>query len=312
MRPVGLSRAFLVRALMASRRGTLSRPVRHASSGAESADSSSAGIGPYFFMGLTGLTAGLGVWQLVRYQGKVGMVENRSKSLDEPLVDISAGVASDARFADVPSDSFHRVCVQGKFEAASTVRLAPRSPPPDMPRHLSGSSSANGAGYGLVTPLTRSDGSHVLVFRGWVPAETAPPTPPAGTVKVSGVVRASEPGNAFSHRELSTSRDGMPQLSLLDKEQAARAVGLGAEESKRVLLVEAVEPFPDKDSKAPWPVTRQWADLSGSTITPSTHLVYAATWLTLAACAGLITTKRFGKATQVAGGVARRGGRKYV
>nr|WP_307235057.1 SURF1 family protein [Pararhizobium capsulatum] len=58
-----------------------------------------------------------------------------------------------------------------------------------------------GAGFWVVTPLTRSDGTTILINRGFVPPDRRDPTTrskaPTGDLTVTGLLRLSEPGGAF-------------------------------------------------------------------------------------------------------------------
>ena len=111
-----------------------------------------------------------------------------------------------------------RVSISGTFDYSREVRITPRPAPKDAPQHLVPPTATGG--YLAITPLVRSDGTSVLVIRGWVPhsasgsrgagkgsdGETggdhawgphdASATGPSGVLTVTGVLR--EPENVSS------------------------------------------------------------------------------------------------------------------
>ena len=128
-----------------------------------------------------------------------------------------------------------------------------------------------GPGYWVVTPLRTTGGFTVLVNRGFVPPEQRSPgtrsqPPPAGRVRIVGLLRMSEPGG----RLLSANRPGEDRWYSRD---------VGAIAARRD--VGPVAPyFVDADATgAPggWP-------RGGLTVVSfaNNHLAYAATWLALA------------------------------
>ncbi len=140
-----------------------------------------------------------------------------------------------------------------------------------------------GAGYWVLTPLRMSDGSTVLINRGFVPPEhreraaheAAAPTAPA---TVTGLLRMTEPGGAFlRHNDPADNR-----WYSRDVQAIARARGLG-----RVApyFIDA-EPAGgaargDRTAAAP---SSAAAPVAGLTVIQfhNSHLVYVITWYTLA------------------------------
>lgn len=221
--------------------------------------------------------------------------------------------------------AYRRVVVAGGSLARDVpvAVLTPRTPPPGLPGYLL--THAN-AGRQLVAPLTRRDGTRVLLLAGFVPSDVAlpaghvlptallapaasgSPRPLAGLLQ--GVVRRSEtpgqwgavnsPGSGgMQGGELAGGRP----FSFIDVPALAAACGLNASCGDVTdVLIEVVAPFPPapvaggaKDAAAQaatWPVTRQAPQFT-SLITPSTHLIYAATWLTLATVGAVLTRQRF-------------------
>lgn len=125
--------------------------------------------------------AGLGIWQVERLAWKnslVAAVETRSTAAP---VDLDA-VDWDA--IDPATSEYQRVAVMGRFGSNDT---------------LSQAVTTYGGGFWVMTPLVLQDGRTVLVNRGFVTAaqRDAGIERPAGTVEVTGLLRASEPEGGF-------------------------------------------------------------------------------------------------------------------
>ncbi len=134
----------------------------------------------------------LGRWQWSRY---------------ELRHEINARIASTAAPVEfTPSlTEWTRVTVTGQYDPELEVLVRNRT-------------VGGKVGYEVLTPLRLADGSAVMVDRGWVPFHESGPAalpsvlpPPAGTVTISGRVRASEAG---------------PRLELRDGHWQARRIGL--------------------------------------------------------------------------------------
>lgn len=70
-------------------------------------------------------------------------------------------------------------------------------------------STKDGSGYWILTPLRRADGSIVLVNRGFAPDgwcnfKGQCPAPPTGEATVTGLLRISEPSGLFRHNDPAT------------------------------------------------------------------------------------------------------------
>lgn len=96
-----------------------------------------------------------------------------------------------------PEQEWTRVTATGQYDADATVVVRYQT-------------RAGESGVDLVTPLVTSDGTAVLVDRGWVgtdntgasPADL--PAPPAGTVTVEGYVRSDATGRSTAVEDAST------------------------------------------------------------------------------------------------------------
>lgn len=209
--------------------------------------------------------------------------------------------------------------------ASFPVQLTPRTAPENLPTFLSRLTTAH-AGRQVAVPLVRRDGSRVVGILGWVPSDIPIPTPlslpPSGEGVIQGVLRHTDTrkvlGVPGTGEEGGGGKAGAGVYAFLDTQTLARHFGLKEERGDVMdAVVEVVAPFPTSPPfPAPssavgpplWPVTRQWEQLqSASLAPPHTHLVYAATWFTLALFGGFSTYGRMR-----ARGGAGRGARKFV
>jgi surfeit locus 1 family protein len=157
-----------------------------------------------------------------------------------------------------------------------------------------------GAGYWVMTPLRRADGAVVLVNRGFVPADRRDPTTwgtQAGPLptSVTGLLRISEPGGGFLRANDAASGRWYSR----DVQAIAAAYGL-----------RDVAPYFIDAEKTPG---ASGLPVAGLTVTsfPNNHLVYAATWYTLAlmlaAAAALITVRSLRRQRLPEDGASRSG-----
>ncbi|MCC7265933.1 MAG: SURF1 family protein [Caulobacteraceae bacterium] len=217
-------------------------------------------------LALAAAFAALGVWQVERLQWKralIARVEARLAAAPAPL----------PAFADwSPDDAYTRVTVSGVF-------LHDRETPVQAV-------TERGAGWWVVTPL-RTPMGLVLVNRGFAPTELkAPQSRPlgqaAGPVRVTGLLRASEPGGAFLRRNAPA--DG--RWYSRDVAAIARAKGLAGPVAPFFIDADATP------NAGGYPV-------GGLTVVRfrNSHLAYALTWfglcgLSLAGAAILIRSGR--------------------
>lgn len=205
--------------------------------------------------------AALGVWQLERRAWKLDLIARVEARIHAPprlLTDLSG--LSDA-------DAYRRVRLRGAFQNDRETLVQ--------------ALTERGAGWWVMTPL-RTPAGTVLVNRGFVPAlyrDPATRPPPSGTVEVTGLLRASEPGGGF----LRSNDPGSGRWYSRDVAAIARAHGLG----------EVAPVFIDAEATpgAGYPV-------GGLTVVAfrNAHLVYALTWFGLAALslAGAVIVWRTG------------------
>jgi surfeit locus 1 family protein len=137
-----------------------------------------------------------------------------------------------------------------------------------------------GAGYWVLTPLRTTDGSVLLVNRGFVPPEAREraarhDTETEGESTVTGLLRITEPGGSFlRHNDPAADR-----WYSRDVQAIATARGL---DGVAPYFVDA-EAQPQRADAAKPDAPRAWP-VGGLTVIsfPNNHLVYAFTWFALA------------------------------
>jgi surfeit locus 1 family protein len=140
---------------------------------------------------VVGLLVGLGQWQIERLgQVRTSNELLAARSQAEPI-DLSAN--SELVGRDASAFEFRRVTATGVFLPDEEVLQRNR-----VQRGFQG--------FDVLTPFALGDGTTLLVRRGWVPAtmDTPPVTdapPPAGVVRIEGVLEASVAQPRFGARD---------------------------------------------------------------------------------------------------------------
>lgn len=213
------------------------------------------------------LFIGLGTWQVYRLQWKLALIERVDGRIH--AAPVAAPDSSEWSSISAASDEYRHVSLSGVFLDSQTVRVQ--------------AATALGAGFWVVTPLRRPDGSIVLVNRGFVDPERAatPGSPQGRNVMLTGLLRITEPGGAFlRNNDPATGR------------WYSRDVQAIAQQQK---LADVAPYFVDADAV---PNADKTAPVAGLTVVAfhNNHLVYALTWYALAlmsafAAFGLLRTK---------------------
>lgn len=130
--------------------------------------------------------AGLGSWQVQRLFWKLDLiarVDQRIHAAPE-----TAPLAPEWRSIERDTDEYRRVTATGMFDHDKTVLVQ--------------AVTDRGAGFWVMTPLVRDDGSVLIVNRGFVPTDrrdradrTVGET--VGRIEVTGLLRLPEPEGAF-------------------------------------------------------------------------------------------------------------------
>jgi surfeit locus 1 family protein len=202
---------------------------------------------------------GLGTWQVERLQWKDGLIAERTaRTTAAPIALPRAGAPlSPGALADL---DYRRATAIGQFLHDREMYLAART-------------MQGAVGYQVITPLQRTDGSIVLVNRGWVPDDRKDPAKrPEGQVAtevtIEGAIRA--PG-----RQHWLQPDNEPEKNLwfwTDLDAMARHAGAAPERLVPVFLEAVAAPNPGG------------LPVGGQTRVnlPNDHLQYAITWYALA------------------------------
>ena len=190
---------------------------------------------------------GLGVWQVHRLHWKRDLIHQVDTRIHSP--------ARPAPPSAGPGDAYLRITAQGTFlhERATLVQA----------------STVRGAGFWVMTPLRTDQGFTLMVNRGFVPPEgRSSYVRPKGTVRVTGLLRLTEPGGGFL-------RANDP----VGDRWYSRDVA--AISHARALSGPVANYFVDQEQAAP----PRALPIGGLTMVsfPNNHLPYAVTWFVLAA-----------------------------
>ena len=188
----------------------------------------------------------LGVWQVERLAWKRDLIARVDARIHAAPVAAPASATS--------ADEYRRVRATGTFlhDRATLVQA----------------STVRGPGFWVLTPLRRPDGSILLVNRGFVPHDARTRyARPAGTVRITGLLRLTEPGGGF----LRSNDPAADRWYSRDVAAIAAARALPA----------TADYFIDADAGT----QPDALPVGGLTVIrfPNNHLVYALTWFSLAA-----------------------------
>jgi surfeit locus 1 family protein len=197
----------------------------------------------------------LGVWQTQRLFWKLDLIERveaRVNRAAQPLPD-----AADWPGINATDDEYRHVTATGIFDHSKAVLVQ--------------AVTELGAGFWVVTPLLREDGSTVLINRGFVPSDkrdaaSRSAADTSGPVTISGLLRISEPDGGF----LRSNDPAGGRWYSRDVDAIAKAESL-----------DRVAPFfIDADKTA----NPGGLPVGGLTVVNfrNTHLVYALTWFAMA------------------------------
>ncbi|RPD82405.1 mitochondrial protein required for respiration [Lentinus tigrinus ALCF2SS1-7] len=131
-------------------------------------------------------TFGLGTWQVQRLKWKVALIDELEEKLRREAMPLPPHVNT----AAIPEFAFRKVALRGRWDASHLMLLGPRV--------WDGNN-----GYHVVVPLVRSDGSTVLVDRGFVAKDLAQNVKQrladgGDEVEVLGMLRTAQVRNNFT------------------------------------------------------------------------------------------------------------------
>lgn len=197
----------------------------------------------------------LGVWQIERRAWKLALIDRVEQRVHAP----AQPVPSPASWPTISAanDEYRHVSVSGRFlhDRETLVQAV----------------TEEGPGYWVLTPLKRSDGTLVLINRGFVPSERRDASTrrggnPDGLVEITGLLRMTDPKGGFL-------RDNAPQHNRwYSRDVAAIAAARG--------LHDVAPFFVDADAGS----QIAGGPIGGLTVIrfPNNHLIYALTWFALA------------------------------
>ncbi len=203
----------------------------------------------------------LSAWQFSRMGWKEALLARIEARIDAAPVPVPPEADWPAWRAD--EDEYRRVMVEGRFLHDREVLVHGNTPRDERGRVF--------AGYYVLTPLARPDGSIVVVNRGFVPLENRDPATRApgqveGEVVVSGVMRAPQERGWF------LPADDPAKGEWFTRDPAAIAAAFG---------LTRVAPFMVEADGASNPGGLPRGGLTRVSF-PNNHLEYALTWLGLA------------------------------
>jgi len=184
----------------------------------------------------------LGNWQVRRRAWKLDLIERVDARLKAAPVPAPRAAGKD--------DEYRRVVATGRYLTGKDTLVQ--------------ASTVRGPGWWVLTPLSTAQGT-ILINRGYVPDRKAP-TPAAGPVTVTGLLRLTEPGGGF----LRSNDPSADRWHSRDVAAIARADGIAA--------------APYFIDAAAAPRQRPGQPIGGLTVVSfhNNHLVYAITWYSLA------------------------------
>ena len=191
----------------------------------------------------------LGVWQVERRAWKHTLIAQVDARIH--AAPAAAPAAAEWTAITAANAAYRRVEVSGNYLPGHDVFVQ--------------ATTALGGGYWVITPLRDRRGFTVLINRGFSTARAAP-TPPAGHVRITGLLRISEPEGGF----LRTNYPAGDRWYSRDVGAIARAKQLD----------EVAPYFIDADAAS----APSGGPVGGLTVVAfaDNHLVYALTWFALA------------------------------
>ena len=169
--------------------------------------------------------------------------------------------------------AYRRVFALGKFDHGQEIYLGPRPPLKD-PDEAKSPADIGVKGYLLFTPFTRTDGSRVLVNRGWISAErkesaSKTESNDEGIVALSGVVIPVD----IEKNKPAFVPESIPEERMFywkDIYGMAKLSGI----TETPILIDAINTEPPSNGIQ----THYLDSYLHFSIEPDGHLVYAATW----------------------------------
>jgi surfeit locus 1 family protein len=211
---------------------------------------------------------GLAVWQVERRAWKHALIARVDQRVHAEPVE-----APDAAHFTAADDEYRHVRVSGRFIAGKETFVR--------------ATTVLGSGYWLVVPLRRTDGTIVLINRGFVTsADRSRLAVPPDETTITGLLRASEPRGTLI-------RDNRPDEDRwVSRDVRAIALRRGLHDVAPYFVDADADPATAADGGVP---------VGGLTVVAFTdnHLLYAVTWsgLALLVAAAVVRVMRGGRST---------------
>jgi surfeit locus 1 family protein len=144
-------------------------------------------------LGVLAMLITLGNWQMQRLSWKENLIETASKRVKETPQRLPA--SAESLSLELQKEEYRPYIAEGRFLHQHEVQVY------TVLSDAKGTYS--GAGYWVLTPLARADGSIVIINRGFVPLEKKEPASRSegqteGVVRIIGLFRAPEQTNYFT------------------------------------------------------------------------------------------------------------------
>ena len=224
-------------------------------------------VGIALFLGFIAL----GSWQVQRRAWKLDLIER----VDQRVHSAPVAVPAQAQWPQINAASYEYLPVQaqGIWQDKQSV--------------LSKALTEAGAGFWVMTPLQLTDGSQILVNRGFTPEkmrgewvkQIGEATPSTETVTVIGLMRMSEPGGGFLRK------NDAANGQWYSRDVAAMAAAMQLTHAAPYFIDQGVPASNPAHAQAKSTLNVDGVLRSGMTVIqfPNSHLVYAITWYGLAA-----------------------------
>eukprot|EP00475_Leptophrys_vorax_P028511 TRINITY_DN4129_c0_g1_i3.p1 TRINITY_DN4129_c0_g1~~TRINITY_DN4129_c0_g1_i3.p1 ORF type:complete len:268 (+),score=49.28 TRINITY_DN4129_c0_g1_i3:807-1610(+) len=241
------------------------------------------------FVGASAYCAYLGSWQVQRHFWKADLIRQREELMQMDPVEIDNARLSDKGIRE------GRIRIDGSYLMEKTMLVGPRNDPNPKQKR---------SGHYVICPMVLADESLVLVNRGWIPRElsfkflNSPDKVAdlslifyANPVHAIGVFQAGDQKPAIFNETDVIGKDGAwLWLSEAGMKQIAQRNGKSYHQGVFRVIEEESN---SGDNDLPFPV-RFSADnviLASTGISPTIHLVYAATWFSLSGALLFLTRK---------------------
>jgi surfeit locus 1 family protein len=211
----------------------------------------------------------LGIWQLSRLEQRQQLNETVAARMDADAVPLRSVIAPGADATAAEQARYRDVVVEGTYVVDEQVRIANRS-------------NEGAPGWWIVTPLDLGNDTTVLINRGWVPLPIGDGpadvyAPPAGPVRVMGLVRTSQGGLPVMSSEVATMSSVLAQTDRVDLATLSPQT-TGA---LYPVYLDLQSQDPTQGGELPQPIPRPELD-EGS------HLSYAMQWFTFALLTSIV------------------------